>query len=82
MVEVLENTPENIRLIRRDMRLTQAELAELMGYGTRAWQLKESRDADKARSLTKSEFGYLLLISGKHPDYTLTPRREKDKPAS
>lgn len=76
MSELPPNTPETIRAIRKRMGLTQSELAHLLGYQLRAWQLKEDRDPAKARKLMQGEFEYLLLLAGEHPVYHLAPNKK------
>lgn len=71
------NTPETIRAIRSRMNLTQTELADIMGYKLRAWQMKENTDPERTRFLVAGEFQYLLLLAGEHPDYELIPRNKK-----
>ncbi|HBT4785575.1 TPA: XRE family transcriptional regulator [Klebsiella variicola subsp. variicola] len=53
------------------MKMTQTELANLMGYQLRAWQFKENLDPKHTRHLMSGEFEFLLLLAGEHPEYRL-----------
>jgi DNA-binding transcriptional regulator YiaG len=62
--------------------LSQAQAAELLGYSlqtgsrgglqSRTWQALES--PTDARCMQGPVFAMFLLLTGQHPDYTLTPR--------
>lgn len=72
------NTPENIRALRKHIGLTLKECAGIFNMPLKTWQKREvpttSRDYVKLDSI---QFEYLLLLSGKHPKYTLL---KKSKP--
>ena len=62
--------------------LSQAQAAELMGYPlqtgsrggvqSRTWQALESTTDE--RNMQGPVFAMFLLLTGQHPEYTLTPR--------
>jgi len=68
-------TPEEIRSARMALGLTQKECGARFGYSLRGWQGKEATGKD-GRKLAKGEEELLLLLIGKHPNYTLLRRSD------
>ena len=56
----IENTPENIKKLRKKIGLTQTECGEIFGVGLSTWQKKEAKTHNQL-NLSKGEFEYLLL---------------------
>lgn len=65
---------DNVRELRKAAGLTQEEAAESFGYSLRVWQTKEISGTLPA-PLRQKEYEYLLLLAGRHPNLTLTPRK-------
>ena len=72
----IENTPENIKKLRKKIGLTQTECGEIFGVGLSTWQKKEAKTHNQL-NLSKGEFEYLLLLAGEHPEYVLCKRGNK-----
>ncbi|MDF3630344.1 helix-turn-helix domain-containing protein [Enterobacter hormaechei] len=72
---MLINTPENIKILRKKIGLTQKECAEMFGMTARSWRRKEEPQTTASNTtLSPIEFNYLLLLAGEHPDYVLCKR--------
>ena len=71
----IENTPENIKKLRKKIGLTQTECGEIFGVGLSTWQKKEAKTHNQL-NLSKGEFEYLLLLAGEHPEYVLHKKAE------
>ena len=70
-----ENTPENIKRLRKKIGLTQKECAEIFSMNPRTWRRKEEPvGTASGTTLTQIEFKFLLLLAGEHPDYILCKR--------
>ena len=72
------NTPENIRLIRKKIGMTQTECAKLFGISLRSWQRREANGTVKDIQISKIEYEHLLLLAGEHPDFVLEKRNKDD----
>lgn len=71
----IENTPENIKRLRKKIGLTQKECAEMFGMTARSWRRKEEATGTVSGSkLSPVEFEYILLLAGEHPEYVLSKR--------
>ncbi|EAS2903886.1 TPA: XRE family transcriptional regulator [Salmonella enterica] len=70
---IVENTPENIKKLRKKIGLTQTKCGEIFGVGLSTWQKKETKTSNQL-NLSKGEFEYLLLLAGEHPEYVLCKR--------
>lgn len=70
------NTPENVKAIRKKLGLTQTQCAKLFDVSLRSWQRREAEGTIKDIKTSKIEFEYLLLLVGEHPDYILCKRNE------
>lgn len=69
------NTPENIKILRQKIGLTQKECAEMFRMTARSWRRKEEPQTTVSNTtLSPIEFNYLLLLAGEHPDYVLCKR--------
>lgn len=72
---MLINSPENIKVLRKKIGLTQKECAEMFGMTARSWRRKEEPQTTASNTtLSPIEFNYLLLLAGEHPDYVLCKR--------
>lgn len=69
-------TAADVKTAREAAGLTQSACAELFGYALRTWQGKEDPGAGN-RGLSVGEYAYLLLLSGRHPDYLLHEKKNK-----
>lgn len=74
VLSMMPATGAAIKNTRQAASLTQAEAAERFDYSLRVWQKKES-EPEKNGALSQGEYELLLLLAGKHPDYTLLPRK-------
>ncbi|RAP69705.1 yajA domain protein [Candidatus Erwinia dacicola] len=70
----INNTPENVKAIRKKLSLTQTQCAKLFGVSLRSWQRREAEGTIKDIKTSKIEFEYLLLLAGEHPDYLINKR--------
>lgn len=75
---ILDNSPKNVRVIRKKIGLTQTQCANLFGVSLRSWQRREAEGTVKDIKTSKIEFEYLLLLAGKHPDYVLCKRAKEE----
>jgi len=62
----------DVRLLRIAAGLTQERAAERFNLSLRGWQHKEA--AKNPTLFSQGEYELLLLLAGKHPHFTLTPR--------
>ncbi|TNV16132.1 hypothetical protein FH968_19970 [Buttiauxella sp. B2] len=67
-------TPEQITEARTAANLSKQEAADIFGMALRTWQQKEETGKGN-RSLSVGEWNYLLLLAGKHPDYSLVAKK-------
>ena len=75
---MLINTPENIKILRKKIGLTQKECAEMFGMTARSWRRKEEPQTTASNTaLSPIEFTYLLLLAGEHPDFILEKRNKE-----
>ncbi|EDW8942661.1 XRE family transcriptional regulator [Salmonella enterica subsp. enterica] len=71
----IENSPENIKILRKKIGITQKECAEMFGMTARSWRRKEEPTGTvSGTTLSPVEFKYLLLLAGEDPDYVLCRR--------
>lgn len=72
------NTPDNIKVLRKKIGLTQKECAEMFGISPRSWRRKEEPQTTASNTaLSPIEFTYLLLLAGEHPDFILEKRNKE-----
>ncbi len=62
----------DIRSLRIEAGMTQANAAERFNLSLRVWQMKESHS--KPAQLSQGEYEFLLLLAGKHPEYQLSTK--------
>lgn len=60
----------NVRELRLAAGLSQEGAAERFNLSLRVWQTKEA--ASKPTLLSQVEYEFLLLLAGRHPNFTLT----------
>ncbi|WP_370641843.1 transcriptional regulator [Pantoea sp. Pb-8] len=59
----------DVKMLRVEAGLTQADAAERFNLSLRVWQMKES--LTKPVPLSQGEYELLLLLAGRHPHFTL-----------
>ncbi|CRL46808.1 hypothetical protein SGGMMB4_05723 (plasmid) [Sodalis glossinidius str. 'morsitans'] len=69
-------SPEDVKQMRIAAGLTLKECTNIFGISLRIWQKKEESNNVSSRSITKGEYLYLLLLAGKHPEFTLNKRTD------
>lgn len=63
-------TPDALRAIQAEAGLNNAQIANLLGISEKTWMNRISKTGGTG-SLRKLEYEFLLLLVGRHPEYTL-----------
>lgn len=83
MFKVVQAIPDGnqVTALRKKMRLTQTQLADMFGISLRQWQRKESMESELDTNMAPMKVGeanFLLLLADEHPYYRLKINNPED----
>lgn len=64
-------TPDTLRAIQTEAGLDNVQIANMLGISEKTWMNRISKTGGTG-SLRKLEYEFLLLLIGRHPEYTLS----------